>query len=67
MISYMAKDYEYKMFRVSILNDSSTNFTYKLRFPHKPRNEDKKNTDWTEWKTGLLSPIFPMLGPRLLV
>ena len=63
MINYLKKDFEYKVFGVSILNESISNFTYKLRFPNTPRNEDR-NTDWSNWKTNLLSPIFPQLGPR---
>ncbi len=50
MIEYLQKDPSYKFFGVSILNDSLSNFTYKLRFPYSPRNEDRK-TDWNDWKT----------------
>jgi hypothetical protein len=63
MISYLAKDYKYKIFGVAFLNDSITNFTYQLRFPYSPRNEDR-DTDWTDWKTNLPWPLFPVLGPR---
>lgn len=59
----MAKDYEYKVFGVVILNESRSNFTYKLRFPSKPRN-DNKDTDWSNWDTNLIKPVFPGLGPR---
>ena len=50
MIAYMSQDYASKVFAVEILNDNVKNFTYKLRFPHSPRNTDQ-STDWTDWKT----------------
>lgn len=63
MVQYLAKDFNYKLFGVAVLNDSVKNFTYKLRFSYSPRNEDRK-TDWQDWKTNLIWPIFPVLGPR---
>ena len=63
MLEYLATDFEYKVFGVSVLNESISNFTYKLRFSYSPRNDDRE-TDWQDWKTNLLSPVFPALGPR---
>ncbi len=63
MIKYLSKDHIYKLFGVSIQNQSMSNFTYALRFPYSPRNEDRE-TDWKDWKTNLIFPVFPVVGPR---
>lgn len=63
MLDFLKLDYEYKVFGVTILNESVNNFTYKLRFPYSPRNLERE-TDWSDWKTNLLWPVFPTLGPR---
>jgi len=63
MIEYLEKDSMYKIFGVSVISESISNFTYKLRFPYSPRNEDR-DTDWKDWKTDILFPVFPQLGPR---
>ena len=57
MVAYLAKEINYKLFGVSILNDSVQNFTYKLRFPYSPHNQNRK-TDWTDWKTKLKTVVF---------
>ena len=61
MIVYMQKDTDYKVFGVGVLNDSLTNFTYKIRFPFSPRNDDRK-TDWNDWKTKYSDQMFSVLN-----
>ena len=45
------------LFHLTQKNDSVQNFTYKLRFPYSPHNQNRK-TDWTDWKTKLKTVVF---------
>ncbi|RNA15834.1 ATP-binding cassette sub-family A member 3, partial [Brachionus plicatilis] len=51
---------------ISFINQDETNFIYKIRLSHSPRNNPGLSAFSRErdWKTNVLYPFFPVLGPR---